>query len=113
MEDARDVYAYHSGSHVSKKLDQSPPWEVPQHLVWSRTTNPFLTANRTQAAGNGAREVQAIHQIQCFFDLARVPGVPCRFMELRFREPLDSGTGSMKPLLEEALLSTLSWLLSG
>lgn len=47
-----------------------------------------------------------------FFGLARVPGVPCRFMEPRFREPLDSGTCSMKPLLEEALLSTLSWLLS-
>lgn len=36
---------------------------------------------------------------------------PCRFMELRFREPLNSGTRCMKPLLEEALLSTLSWLL--
>lgn len=45
------------------------------------------------------------------FGLARVPGVPCRFMEPRFREPLDSGTRGMKPLLEEALLSTLSWLL--
>lgn len=35
---------------------------------------------------------------------------PCRFMEPRFREPLNGGTRSMNPLLEEALLSTLSWL---
>lgn len=31
-------------------------------------------------------------------------------MEPRFREPLNGGTRSMNPLLEEALLSTLSWL---
>lgn len=35
---------------------------------------------------------------------------PCRFMEPRFREPLNGGTRSMNPLLEEALLSTVSWL---
>lgn len=72
-EDVRSIYAYHSGSHASKKLVQSLPWEVPLRSVWSRTTNPFLTANRTQAAGNGAREVQAIHQVQCFLAW---PGFP-------------------------------------
>lgn len=47
---------------------------------------------------------------------------PCRFMEPRFREPLNSGTRSMSPLLEGSpavhsqlatVLATVSTLLPG
>lgn len=111
VEDVRDAYAHHSGSYVSKKLDRSLPREVPLLLSVVADNKPVLDSKPNTSNWQWGTRSASNPPGPMFFGLARVSDAPAVSWSPDSANHFNSGTSSMNPLLEEALLSTLSWLL--
>lgn len=73
---SRDVYVYHSGSHVSKKLDRSLPWEVPLALGVVADNEPVLDSKPNTSSRQWGTRSASNPPGPMFFGLARVSDAP-------------------------------------